>query len=84
MSAVIPIQNAAPQACADLPVLRENADGGGCLVAQVNDATDWADQLRTVLINPDENRRLQAAAMARPLPRWTETAAALRRALTSA
>lgn len=73
-----------PCVCSDLPVLRENADGGGCLVAQVNDATDWADQLRTVLTNPDENRRLQAAAMARPLPRWTETAAALRRALTSA
>ena len=73
-----------PCVCSDLPVLRENADGGGCLVARVNDAADWADKLRAVLADPDENRRLQAAAMARSLPRWAETAATLRRALTSA
>jgi glycosyltransferase involved in cell wall biosynthesis len=73
-----------PCVCSDLPVLRENADAGGCLVARVNDAADWTAKLRIVLTDPDENRRLQTAAMARTLPRWTETAAALRRTLTSA
>ena len=68
----------------DLAVLREITDDGGCLMARVNDPADWAAKLRTVLTNGTENRRLQMAAMARPLPRWTETAAALRRALTSA
>ena len=73
-----------PCVCSDLPVLRENADGGGCLTARINDATDWAEKLRTVLTDAEENRRLQAAAMARSLPRWAETAAALRRGLNSA
>ncbi len=73
-----------PCVCSDLPVLRENADGGGCLVAKINDAADWKAKLRTVLTDQDANRRLQTAAMARVLPRWAETAAALRRALTSA
>lgn len=68
----------------DLPVLREITDSGGCLVARVNDPADWAAKLRTVLADETENRRLQTAAMARTLPRWTETAAAVRRVLTSA
>ena len=75
---------ALPAVVSDLPVLRENADGGGCLTARINDATDWAEKLRTVLTDTEENRRLQAAAMARSLPRWAETAAALRRGLNSA
>lgn len=65
----------------DLPVLREITDGGGCLVARVNDLPDWTEKLRTVLTDDAENRRLQTAAMARPLPRWAETAATLRKAL---
>ena len=70
-----------PCVCSDLPVLRENADGGGCLVARVNDAADWAAKLRTVLKDDAECRRLQTEAMARPLPRWADTAAAIRKAL---
>ncbi len=70
-----------PCVCSDLPVLRENSDGGGCLVAQVNDAADWSAKLRTVLTDAAECRRLQQAAMARPLPRWTNTAQTLRDAL---
>jgi len=70
-----------PCVCSDLPVLRENAGGGGCLVAQVNDAADWSAKLRTVLTDAAECRRLQQAAMARPLPRWTNTAQTLRAAL---
>jgi glycosyltransferase involved in cell wall biosynthesis len=66
-----------PCVCSDLPVLRENADGGGCLVAQVNDAADWSAKLRTVLTEEVACRRLQQEAMARPLPRWSQTARTL-------
>jgi glycosyltransferase involved in cell wall biosynthesis len=70
-----------PCVCSDLPVLRENADGGGCLRAKVNDAADWTAKLRTVLADPGVSRRLQTEAMARDLPRWTHTAATIRKAL---
>ncbi len=70
-----------PCVCSDLPVLRENADDGGCLVAKVNDPADWAAKLRTALTDAAANRRLQAEAMARPLPRWSSTAQTLLKAL---
>ncbi len=70
-----------PCVCSDLPVLRENADGGGCLVAGVHAAADWQAKLRRVLTDPDVSCRLQREAMARPLPRWSETAQTLLRAL---
>jgi glycosyltransferase involved in cell wall biosynthesis len=63
-----------PCVASDLPVLRENADGGGCLLARVNDRTDWAAKLKVILTDEAGSRRLQAAAMARPLPRWSDTA----------
>ena len=66
-----------PCVCSDLPVLRENADGGGCLVAQFNDVADWSAKLRTVLTDETACRQLQQAAMARPLPRWSQTARTL-------
>ncbi len=71
-----------PCVCSDLPVLRENADAGGCLIARTNDADDWAGKIRVVLTDDAENRRLQTAAMARELPRWRETATAILKALT--
>lgn len=70
-----------PCVCSDLPVLRENADAGGCLVAQVNDLADWSAKLHTVLTDAAECRRLQTEAMARPLPRWADTARTIQRAL---
>ena len=70
-----------PCVCSDLPVLRENAAGGGCLLAKVNDAADWQVKLRAVLTDEAESRRLQTEAMARPLPRWTDTAQTLLKAL---
>jgi glycosyltransferase involved in cell wall biosynthesis len=70
-----------PCVCSDLPVLRENADGGGCLVAGVNDPVDWQAKLRVVLTEAAESRRLQTEAMARPLPRWANTAQTLLKAL---
>jgi len=72
-----------PCVCSDLPVLRENADGGGCLVAQVNDAADWQAKLRTVLTDREVGARLQREAMARTLPRWANTAQTLRNGLTA-
>jgi glycosyltransferase involved in cell wall biosynthesis len=70
-----------PCVCSDLPVLRENADDGGCLTATVNNESDWRAKLRAVLPAGTESRRLQTAAMARPLPRWAGTAKALLDAL---
>ena len=67
-----------PCVCSDLPVLRENADAGGCLMARVNDAADWELKLRTVLTDQKTGARLQREAMARPLPRWANTAQTLR------
>lgn len=67
-----------PCVCSDLPVLRENADGGGCVTARVNDVGDWCEQLRRVLTDPAEVSRLRVAAVARPLPTWAETAQVLR------
>jgi len=66
----------------NLPVLRENADGGGCLLAKVNDIADWSVKLRAVLTDEAECRRLQREAMARPLPRWSRTARTLLDGLT--
>jgi len=71
-----------PCVCTDLPVLRENADGGGCITAKVNDLADWRAKLRQVLTDPVEILRLQTEALVRPLPRWADTARVLRQALT--
>ena len=72
-----------PCVASDLPVLRENADGGGCLVAGVNDSVDWQAKLRRVLTDDDENKKLQREAMARSLPRWSEAAQTVLQALRS-
>jgi glycosyltransferase involved in cell wall biosynthesis len=70
-----------PCVCSDLPVLRENADGGGCLVARVDDPGDWAEKLRRVLTVDGVAAQLRSAALARPLPRWADTARTLLSAL---
>lgn len=60
--------------CSDLPVLRENTTGGGSLLAGVNDLAAWRSALTAVLADEAEAVRLQAEAVARPLPRWADTA----------
>jgi glycosyltransferase involved in cell wall biosynthesis len=70
-----------PCVCSDLPVLRENADGGGCIAAPVNSRTEWATALRAVLLDDDVHARLTREALARPLPRWTDAAQRLRNGL---
>lgn len=67
-----------PCVCSDLPVLRENADGGGCLVARVDDRVDWQGKLQAILTDRELNFRLQREAMSRSLPRWAKTAQTLR------
>jgi len=70
-----------PCVCSDLPVLRENADGGGCLAVAVDDRTAWIAALRRVLTEPDLVARFAAEAAARPLPTWAEAARRLRAGL---
>jgi len=66
-----------PCLASDLPVLRENAAGGGCLLAKVDDRADWSAQVRSVLLDAARVARLRAEAAARPLPRWADTARTL-------
>jgi glycosyltransferase involved in cell wall biosynthesis len=66
----------------DLPVLREIAAGGGCVLVAPNDLAAWTAALRTVLTDDGEWRRLAAEAAARPLPTWADTARTLRAALS--
>jgi glycosyltransferase involved in cell wall biosynthesis len=70
-----------PCVCSDLPVLRENADGGGCVAVPVNDATVWAATLHRVLTGEALWRSLSTAATTRPLPTWQDTARQVRAGL---
>ncbi|HTZ21898.1 MAG TPA: glycosyltransferase [Opitutaceae bacterium] len=70
-----------PCVCSDLPMLRENADGGGCVMAPVGDLAAWQDALRRVLTDDAVHARLVRAATTRTLPTWAEAAQTLRTAL---
>lgn len=70
-----------PCVCSDLPVLRENADQGGCVVARTNDPGDWVAKWGALLRDASLQQRLRAEAVARPLPTWKQTAEALLRGL---
>jgi glycosyltransferase involved in cell wall biosynthesis len=70
-----------PCVCSDLPVLRENADGGGCVAVPVNDLAAWKDALRRVLADDALHTRLTREAASRPLPTWAGAAQTLRAAL---
>ena len=67
----------------DLPVLRENADGGGCLSVAVNDAVAWKAALCRVLTDDALVARLQTEAGARTLTTWAGAAQILRTRLTA-
>jgi glycosyltransferase involved in cell wall biosynthesis len=66
-----------PCVCSDLPVLRETAGGGGCLLAAPGDRPAWTAALRAVLTDDREWRRLAAEASSRPLPTWADAARTL-------
>jgi glycosyltransferase involved in cell wall biosynthesis len=70
-----------PCVCSDLAVLRENADGGGCVPVAVNDRVAWTDALRRVLTDDVAHAKLAAEATTRALPTWKQAAAAIAAAL---
>ena len=70
-----------PCVCSDLPVLRENADGGGCLPVAVNDHAAWQTALRRMLTDGAFHARLAQEATTRPLPTWSAAAETIRRTL---
>jgi len=70
-----------PCVCSDLPVLRENADSGGCLPVAVDDRAAWTEALRRVLTDDALHARLAAEARTRELPTWAGAAAVLRAGL---
>lgn len=70
-----------PCLASDLPVLRENADGGGCILAKINDAADWREKLRSVISDAAVGARLRAQLRSRELPRWADTVKTMRSAL---
>jgi len=71
-----------PCVCSDLPVLRENADGGGCLTVGVSDFEAWKTTLRKIVTDDALQARLTEEAGTRPLPTWREAAETLRQRLT--
>jgi len=70
-----------PCVCSDLPVLRENADAGGCLTVAPQDRAAWQAALRRIIEDNALHRRLSTEAIARPLPTWAEAAQGLAHAL---
>jgi glycosyltransferase involved in cell wall biosynthesis len=70
-----------PCVCSDLPVLRENAGGGGCVSVAVNDRSAWCDVLRRILTDDSFQARLTQEATTRPLPTWAAAAETIRQGL---
>jgi len=71
-----------PCLCSDLPVLRENADAGGCLCVPVGELERWREALRRVLTEAEAYAELVRQTANRPLPSWADTAKALAERLT--
>lgn len=71
-----------PCVCSDLPVLRENADGGGCLAVAADDRAAWTAALRRVLTDDALITGLRNEATTRALPTWAAAAANLRATLS--
>lgn len=70
-----------PCVASDLPVLRENAEGGGCLLAAVGDSRAWKEALTVMLTEELRVQILSQEAVRRPLPLWSEAARTLRASL---
>jgi len=70
-----------PCMCSDLPVLRENADAGGCVPVAVNDVGAWTAAISRVVTDHGYHAELCNAAEARPLATWADCARTLRAAL---
>lgn len=72
-----------PCVCSDLPVLRENAAGGGCLPVAGNEFANWKTALRRILTDDALQAQLRAEATTRPLPTWANAAAMLLQSLSA-
>ncbi|MCE2862693.1 MAG: glycosyltransferase [Opitutaceae bacterium] len=72
-----------PCVCSDLPVLRENADPGGCIPVTAGDPEAWTRALRRILTDDAHHEALVRETLARPLPRWDEAASDLRAELSA-
>ncbi len=72
-----------PCICSDLPVLRENADGGGCVAVPLDDLPAWVSALRQILTDEAHYSRIASEAQNRQLVTWRETANAIRMELIS-
>jgi glycosyltransferase involved in cell wall biosynthesis len=66
-----------PCLCSDLPVLRENADGGGCLSIPTNDSRAWSEALAKVMTDQATCDTLVREVVTRPLPTWSAAAQSL-------
>jgi glycosyltransferase involved in cell wall biosynthesis len=71
-----------PCLCSDLPVLRENADLGGCLPLAPNDEGAWNNALEELLEDRELWLHLAKEARTRPLPTWEASAGVLQSELT--
>jgi glycosyltransferase involved in cell wall biosynthesis len=71
-----------PCVCSDLPVLRENADGGGCVPGAPANHAAWRETLRRLLNDRNFHHDLRAAAATRPLPTWADAAHTIATALS--
>jgi glycosyltransferase involved in cell wall biosynthesis len=67
-----------PCVASDLPVLRENAAAGGCLLLPVGDHSAWQEGLHRIITDDTQWLELAAAAGARPLPTWADAAAGVK------
>jgi len=63
-----------PCVCSDLPVLRENADAGGCVPVAPNDFETWRAALRRMLTDEIFYAQLMQQTVSRGLPVWSATA----------
>lgn len=71
-----------PCVCNDLPVLKENTEGGGCLRIPIEDTAGWEQALGRVLTDDAHWNELTQEACTRTLPTWQQTVATLRLSLT--
>lgn len=72
-----------PCVCSDLPVLRENGEGGGCEFVPVDDRIAWTQALRRILVDDAHAAHLRGKAVSRVVPTWRQTAEALVQRLSS-
>lgn len=70
-----------PCICSDLPVLRENADEGGCVVVKLNDRLAWKTEIRRIVTDQEFATQLVSDVISRPLPTWKNAAHTLATAL---